>query len=90
MWWRVSTDPQKDISPDTQKNEALALAEAEGYQVPTEYIIGTDWHSLSVWDSPAMWQLKGLIADQVIHAVFLYHPDRAPDKPAHRLLLRAM
>ncbi len=37
-----------------------------------------------------MRQLKGLIADQVIHAVFIYHPDRAPDKPAHRLLLRAM
>ncbi len=37
-----------------------------------------------------MRQLKGLIAKHVIHAVFLYHPDRAPDKPAHRLLLRAM
>ncbi len=37
-----------------------------------------------------MRQLKGLIAEQVIHAVFIYHPDRAPDKPAHRLLIRAM
>ena len=33
---------------------------------------------------------EGPIADQVIHAVFIYHPDRAPDQPAHRLLLRAM
>ena len=37
-----------------------------------------------------MKQLRGLIAEQAIHAVFLYHPDRTPDKPAHRLLFRAL
>ena len=90
IWWRVSTDSQKSISPDTQVNETLALAESEGFYVPPEHIIVTDWHSLSVWESPAMRRLKGLIAEQAIHAVFLYHPDRAPDKPAHRLLFRAL
>ncbi len=30
VWWRVSTDPQKDISPDTQKNEALPWLRLKG------------------------------------------------------------
>ena len=53
IWWRVSTDDQKEISPDAQTSAALALAEQEGCLVPPEYIIGTDWASLSVWDKPA-------------------------------------
>jgi hypothetical protein len=32
VWWRVSTDTQKEISPDTQINEAMALAQTEGYE----------------------------------------------------------
>ena len=90
IWWRVSTDDQKEISPETQIREALALAAAEGYQVPDEYIFGTDWHSLSVWESPPMERLKELIRGRMIKAIFMYHPDRGPSKPAHRLLLRAM
>ena len=90
IWWRVSTDDQKEISPDTQKGAALALAVQEGYHVPPENIIGTDWGSLSVWDSPARDQLKALIRDRVIIAIFMYDPDRGPSKPAHRLLFRAL
>ena len=48
IWWRVSTDDQREISPDTQTGEALALAEQEGYSVPPENVIGTDWKSLLV------------------------------------------
>ena len=48
IWWRVSTDDQREISPDTQTGEALALAEQEGYNVPPENVIGTDWKSLLV------------------------------------------
>ena len=90
IWWRVSTDDQKEISPDTQIKEALALAEQEGYHVPPEYIIGTDWGSLSVWDSPPMDRLKALIREQAIGAVFMHHADRAPARPAHRLFFRAL
>ena len=54
IWWRVSTEGQKEISPDTQKDAALCLADQEGYYVPAENVIGADWGSLSVWDSPAM------------------------------------
>jgi site-specific DNA recombinase len=90
VWWRVSTDTQKEISPDTQINEAMALAQTEGYEVPQEYVIGTDWHSLSVWDSPSMDQMKELIRSRAIKAVFMYDADRGPSKPAHRLLFRAL
>lgn len=90
VWWRVSTDDQRDTSPETQIREALTLAKDDGYQVPEEFILGTDWHSLSVWESPAMERLKGLVREGAIQGVFMYDPDRGPSKPAHRLLFRAM
>lgn len=90
MWWRVSTDDQREISPETQIQQALALAREEGYEVPRTHVVGTDWHSLSVWESPAMERLKDLIRTRTIQAVFMYDPDRGPSKPAHRLMFRAM
>ena len=90
IWWRVSTDDQREISPDTQTGEALALAEQEGYSVPTENVIGTDWSSLSVWNSPTMGQLRALVLGRAINAIFMYDADRGPSKPAHRLMFRAL
>ena len=81
---------QKTITPDTQTGEALDQAQQEGCQVPEEFIMGTDWGSLSVWESLAMNQLKGLIRTGDVHAVFMYDTDRRPSRPAHRLLFRAM
>ena len=86
VWWRVSTDDQIEISPDTQTGAVLALAEQEAYNVPSEYILGTDWGSLSVWDSPPMDRLKALIRDRSITAVFMYDADRRPDKPVHHAI----
>ena len=80
VWWRVSTDEQRETSPDTQISEAVALARSEGYDVPKEHILGTDWHSMSVWDSPPMEKLKDLIRAKVIGAVFMYEADRGPSK----------
>lgn len=90
IWWRVSTDDQKEISPETQINEARALAIEEGLETPEIYVIGTDWHSLSVWDSPAMLQLRSLITQGAISAVVMYDADRGRSKPAHRLMMRAL
>lgn len=66
------------------------MAQEEGYTVPPENILGTDWHSLSVWDSPPMERLRELIRSEAIDAVFMYNLDRAPSKPAYRLLFRAL
>jgi site-specific DNA recombinase len=90
VWWRVSGDDQREISPETQQREAIALAEHDGYVVPPDYVIGTDWYSLSVWDSPPMNKVKELVSSSAVHAVFMYDADRSPSKPAHRLLLRAL
>ena len=38
IWWRVSTDDQLEMSPDTQIGEALAMAQGEDYTVPKENI----------------------------------------------------
>jgi len=54
------TESQVDIRPQTQIQEAQELATGEGYRVVPEHIIGCDWYSLSVWDSPAMEGLKDL------------------------------
>ncbi len=90
IWWRVSTDDQREMSPDTQVQGALALAVKEGYQVAPEHIMGTDWASLEVWNSPPMSQMKELITSGIVGAVFMYHSDRLPSKPAHRLAFRAL
>jgi len=90
IWWRVSTDDQREIIPDTQTGEALALAEREGYNVPPEIIIGTDWNGLSVWNSPTMGQLKALVLGRAITAIFMYDSGRGPFKPAHQLMFRAL
>ncbi len=80
IWWRVSTEDQREISPETQTREALALAGNDGFHVPEENILGTDWESLSVWDSPPMERLKTLIRGGSIRRVYLYDPDRGPSK----------
>ncbi|MCH7656047.1 MAG: recombinase family protein [Chloroflexi bacterium] len=90
LWWRISTDDQREISPETQVSEARSLAEHEGFAVPEAYVLGTDWHSLSVWESPPMERLKELIRSGAITALFMYDADRGPSKPVHRLLLRAL
>ena len=83
IWWRVSTDDQLEISPETQIQEAKALAEKEGYQVPDEYIVGTDW------SCSTMARAKELISRKAVSAVLTYDADRGPSKPVHRLLFRA-
>ena len=90
VWWRVSTEDQRETSSETQIAEARTLAETEGYTIPQEYILGTDWHSLSVWESPPMERLKELIREGSIQAIFMYDPDRGPSKPFHRLHFRAL
>lgn len=90
VWWRVSTDDQRETSPETQMKEAKELAEQEGYEVPEEFILGTDWESLSVWDSPPMERLKEIVRSGSIQAVFMYDGDRGPSKPVHRLFFKAL
>ncbi len=90
IWWRVSTGDQLEASPDIQIAGALELANQDGCQIPQENILGTDWHSLSVWESPPMERLKEKVRNESIHGVFMYDADRGPDKPVHRLLFRAL
>ena len=90
VWWRVSTEEQSETSPETQIKESLALAKNEGFDVPGEYFLGTDWASLSVWESPPMERLKELVRERSVQRLYMYDADRGPSKPVHRLFLRAM
>ena len=86
----MSQEGQSEISEATQTKESYALAEEKGYNVPDEYILGTEWHSLSVWDSPAFQRVRELVSTGEVGAVFMYDPDRGPSKPVHRLLFREL
>ena len=90
IFWRISTEDQSEISPETQIKESLALAKNEGFDVPSQYILGTDWASLSVWESPPMERLKDLVREGAIQRLYMYDADRGPSKPVHRLFLRAL
>ena len=67
----MSTDDQREASPETQVRESMALVEALGFIVPQDHVLGTDWHSLSVWESPPMERLKELIRSDAIGAIVM-------------------
>jgi len=90
IWWRVSRPDQLELSPETQISACLSLAEADEYQVPEEHVTGSDWGSLTVWDSPAMQRLKDLVASGAVPRLYMYDPDRLPSRPVHRMMFRAM
>ena len=91
VWWRVSTDDQREkLSPETQVCAAVAVLESQGYMVPSEYIIGTDGASLELLEAPQFKTLMGWVALKQMHAVGVYNRDRLPGKPGARAYFFAM
>ena len=84
IWWRQSTKDQS-ASNDTQVNEARAMLEAEGYCV--KYILGQEWHSLSILDAPKMQELLSLVRHTKIKAIGMYHGDRLAGNPAQKAII---
>lgn len=50
----ASPQRSSSTSPEGQIAEARKLAQEHGFDVPDDYVIGTDWGSEFVWDSPPM------------------------------------
>ena len=84
IWWRQSSKDQS-ASDETQINEARALLKSEGYEVG--YILGQDWHSLSILDAPKMQELLSLVRHAKIKAIGMYHGDRLAGNPAQKALI---
>ena len=87
IWWRTSTKAQTESSPETQIREARELLEAAGYEVPDEFVYGSDWHSLSILECPAMEALLEAVRHGRVHAIGMYHGDRLAGNPGQKMFI---
>jgi len=84
IWARVSTPKQGSLEGDVA--EVNPWLEEQGYIVPNERILMTDWSSLSLMDCPLMQKLWGWVKNQEISAIGMFDRDRLHSEPAHKLL----
>jgi site-specific DNA recombinase len=88
IYARVSTTDQADkgYSLPTQLDACQAMARQEGYTVPDTHVFVDDYTGTSL-NRPQFTQLRDLVRQQLVQAVFAYDLDRLSRKLAHQLLL---
>jgi len=88
IYARVSTTDQADkgYSLPTQIDACRAMAQQEGYTVPDTNVFVDDYIGTSL-NRPQFTQLRDLVQQRLVQAVFVYDPDRLARKLAHQLLL---
>jgi len=88
IYARVSTADQADkgYSLPTQLEACQALARQEGYTVPDSHVFVDDYTGTSL-NRPQFAQLRDLVRQRQVQAVFVYDLDRLSRKLAHQLLL---
>jgi len=88
IYARVSTTDQADkgYSLPTQIEACQAMAQQEGYTVPESHVFADDYTGTSL-NRPQFTQLRNLVQQRLVQAVFVYDPDRLARKLAHQLLL---
>ena len=84
VWARVSTPKQGSLEGDVV--EVKPWLEGQGYIVPGERILMTDWSSLSLMDCPDMQKLWRWVKNEEISAIGMFDRDRLHAEPAHKLL----
>ena len=88
VYARVSTADQADrgFSLPTQIDACQAMAQQEVYHVPQEHMFTDDYTGTSL-NRPQFTQLRDLVRQRLVQAVFVYDMDRLSRKLAHQLLL---
>src|SRR5262245_15542911 len=88
IYARVSTTDQADrgFSLPTQIEACQAMARQEGYTVPDTHVFVDDYTGTSL-NRPQFTQLRDLVRQRLVQAVFVYDLDRLSRKLAHQLLL---
>jgi site-specific DNA recombinase len=88
VYARVSTTDQADrgYSLPTQVEACQAMAQQEGYTVPESYTFVDDYTGTSL-NRPQFTELRDLVRQRMISAIFAYDLDRLSRKLAHQLLL---
>src|SRR5690348_8996123 len=84
IYARVSTTDQADkgYSLPTQLEACQAMARQEGYTVPESHVFVDDYTGTSL-NRPQFAQLRDLVRQRLVHAVFVYDLDRLARKLAH-------
>ena len=90
LWWRVSTNAQEDLSPETQQRFIIEKLHDEGYVLAGDGSLGAVWSSEEILDCPEMQRLIELIQSGTIHALGVYDLDRLASRPTDRLFLRGL
>ena len=76
VWWRVSTDDQREkLSPETQVNAAIGVLEAQGYTVPPDLHHRYGLGFLELLDAPQFKTLNEWVTTKAVHAVGVYNRD---------------
>ncbi len=88
IYARVSTTDQADkgYSLPTQLEACQAMARLEGYAVPESHVFVDDYTGTSL-NRPQFTQLRDLVRQRLVQAVFVHDLDRLSRKLAHQLLL---
>src|SRR2546426_10560349 len=88
IYARVSTTDQADkgYSLPTQLEACQAMARQEGYTVPDDHVFVDDYTGTSL-NRPQFTQLRDLVRQRLVQAVFVHDLDRLSRKLAHQLLL---
>src|SRR3972149_707715 len=89
IWARVSTHDQRELSPDTREMLVRRALEAEGYQVPSEYVLKVDWTSLDLLSCPDFVRLREWVLERRIAAIGVLDRDRLQAEGLQRLLFLA-
>src|SRR5262249_53368170 len=88
IYARVSTTDQaaKAYSLPTHLEACQAMARQEGYTVPESHVFVDDYTSTSL-NRPQFTQLRDLVRQRLVQAVFVHDLDRLSRKLGHQLLL---
>jgi site-specific DNA recombinase len=88
IYTRVSTTDQADkgYSLPTQLEACQAMAQQEGYTVPDTHVFVDDYTGTSL-NRPQFTQLRDLVRQRLVQAVFVHDLDRLSRKLAHQLVL---
>jgi site-specific DNA recombinase len=88
LYARVSSDRQTERHCiDSQAQELLARAAADGREIPAELHFLDDGHSGASLLRPALERLRDLVAMGAIEVVYVYAPDRLARSYAHQAVL---
>ena len=85
IWARVSTNAQKDLSPDSQVERVRTMLEGLGISVPPENVFKVVWTSTDLKPCPDFQRLLSLVRKREIGTIGMLDRDRIEAQGLQRL-----